>query len=403
MRGGWLAGLLADHPDEAILDGLELSGAPPAPRVAWDPRADQGGVERRWRLLSRTSAAVKSALADPITLAGCERFEPNVESLIGTVKVPVGLAGPLRVNGLFARGDYYIPLATTEASLVASYSRGAQLLSEAGGCSAAVVGEGFTRTPGFAFDSVSEAVRFMAWAAEQEETFAAEVASTSRYTRLQGMGFTLEGRTVYLHLDYLTGDAAGQNMVTIGTEVICRLIRERSPIAAAHAMHEANLSGEKKANYGALQAVRGRKVVAEARLPAELVEARLHATPEQIERGWRMASVGGAIAGAVGIQGHYANGLAALFLATGQDVACVAEAAIGITRFEVLEDGALYASVTLPNMVAGTVGGGTALPQPTRQPGGPRAVRCRPRPRLRGGLRRALPGWRAVRGRRAVR
>jgi hydroxymethylglutaryl-CoA reductase (NADPH) len=77
---------------------------------------------------------------------------------------------------------------------------------------------------------------------------------------------------------------------------------------------------------------------------------------------WRMSAIGGVLSGTLGVQGHFANGLAALYLATGQDAACVAESATGVTRFEVAEDGGLYASVTVPGIMVGTVGGGTGLP-----------------------------------------
>ena len=160
---------------------------------------------------------------------------------------------------------------------------------------------------------------------------------------------------------YLTADASGQNMVTLATEAICDYIRAASPVSPQYSFVEANLSGDKKASAQSFLLVRGKKVSAEALLPAALVEKRLHTTPEHMVNYWRMSALGGVLSGTVGVHGHYANGLAALYLACGQDVACVAESAVGVTRFEVA-DGDLYASVTLPNIMVGTVGGGTALP-----------------------------------------
>ena len=125
---------------------------------------------------------------------------------------------------------------------------------------------------------------------------------------------------------------------------------------------EANLSGDKKATAASLAGVRGRKVVAAIELSKGDVRRHLHTTPQRMADLWRMSALGGALSGAVGAQAHYANGLAALYLATGQDIACVAESAVGITRMEVREGGKLYASVTLPNVMVGTVGGGTQLP-----------------------------------------
>jgi hydroxymethylglutaryl-CoA reductase (NADPH) len=172
----------------------------------------------------------------------------------------------------------------------------------------------------------------------------------------------MEGDHVYLVCTYTTGDAAGQNMVTLATEALCREIEARCPIAPLYWFVETNLSGDKKATAISFTSVRGRKACAEILLPAELVSAQLHTTPERMHDYWRMSALGGVMSGSLGVQGHYANGLAALYLATGQDVACVAESAVGVTRFELREGGALYASVTLPNIMMGTVGGGTGLP-----------------------------------------
>ena len=103
-------------------------------------------------------------------------------------------------------------------------------------------------------------------------------------------------------------------------------------------------------------------MTAEVKLSAGLISKLLHTTPEAMADYWRMSAIGGVLSGTLGIQGHFANGLAALYLATGQDAACVAESATGVTRFEVTPDGGLYASVTLPGIMVGTVGGGTGLP-----------------------------------------
>jgi len=108
--------------------------------------------------------------------------------------------------------------------------------------------------------------------------------------------------------------------------------------------------------------VRGKKVSAEISVPGALIEARLHTTAQAMSDYASMSVIGGVMSGSIGVQGHFANGLAALFIACGQDAACVAEAAVGVTRFEVRDDGGLYAAVTLPNLIVGTVGGGTQLP-----------------------------------------
>ncbi|MEK7413039.1 MAG: hydroxymethylglutaryl-CoA reductase [Planctomycetota bacterium] len=312
-------------------------------------------VAKRWRLLNREPGALTDT-NEPSTFAN------NCEQYIGTVKLPVGLAGPLRVNGLHAQGDYWLPLATHEAALVASYHRGAQLLSEAGGCTALLLAEGVTRSPGFAFATSIDAGRFMLWVLQEQERFKNVAASTTRHGRLENLRVTVEGNHVYLLFDYSTGDAAGQNMVTIATQAICDDIMVRTPIQPAYWFVEANASGDKKASAQSFNSVRGKKVTAEVVLPAELVKRRLHTTSRAMVDYWRMSALGGVLSGTIGIQGHYANGLAALFIACGQDAACVSEAAVGVTRFEEQVDGALYAAVTLPNLIVGTVGGGTGLP-----------------------------------------
>ena len=334
--------------------------APPA-RIPGGASVSTPAIERRLKLLNASSEA-RDVLADPATLASASLYQKNIEHLIGTLKIPVGIAGPLRVNGLFALGDYYIPLATTEAALVASYSRGAELLTAAGGCAAVTLSEGVGRAPGFAFASLSDAGAFAAWAAMQQDHFRRECATTTSHGSLQGVRTTIEGNHVYLHFEFLTEDASGQNMATIATEAICKFIESHSPIRPQYWFVEANFSGDKKASALSFLGVRGRKVSAEATLPSSLVEQRLRTTPARMVDYWRMAALGGVMSGTIGVHGHFANGLAAVYLACGQDVAAVAESATGVTRFEVCPNGDLYAAVTLPNLLVGTVGGGTALP-----------------------------------------
>lgn len=186
--------------------------------------------------------------------------------------------------------------------------------------------------------------------------------STTRFGKMQDLQVTIEGNHVYLIFEYLTGDASGQNMVTIATEAALRYNIENTPVQPQHYFIEANLSGDKKASTQSFHTVRGKKVTAEAYLEAELVRKFLHTTPEQMVKLWYMTALGGVLSGTIGVQGHYANGLAALYLACGQDVACVAESAVGVTRLELTHSGDLYVAVTLPNLMVGTIGGGTALP-----------------------------------------
>jgi hydroxymethylglutaryl-CoA reductase (NADPH) len=356
-----LARLLSSRNQEELLAALAPHTGDVPPKVPGGSHVTDEAVQRRWDLLSAPPEA-RRELLDIDTEARKDHFKRNIEHFIGTVKVPVGLAGPLRVNGLFAHGDYYVPLATTEAALVASYSRGSHLLTEAGGCTAVLLNEGVSRAPGYAFRNLREAGLFAHWATEHFDDFRKAAEATTRFGKLINLRITVDGNYVFLNFEYLTADASGQNMVTMATAAVCEFIEQECPIKPRHYFLEANLSGDKKSSAQSFLLVRGRKVSAEATLSPELIHKLLRTTPDHLVNFWRMSAMGGVLSGTMGLQGHYANGLAALYLACGQDVACVAESAVGVTRFEVVEDGSLYASVTLPNIMVGTVGGGTGLP-----------------------------------------
>lgn len=315
---------------------------------------------KRWSRLDKPQA--RAELFDQQARDRAATYSNNIESYLGTVSVPLGLAGPLRVRGAAGTRDYQVPLATTEAALVASYNRGSRLITSAGGCNARVVAEALSRTPLFAFTDLVEAARFAAFIGAQASMFQAAVASVTSHGKLIDVACVIEGNHVYVDLEFTTGDAAGQNMVTFAADAICKLILEHSPITPRYWFLEANFSGDKKSTAKSLCHVRGKRVIADIAVPRALVEEQLHTTPRQMVRYWYAGAIGGVQSGATGIQGHFANGLAALYLACGQDIACVAESATGITRLETNEAGDLYASVTLPNIMVGTVGGGTALP-----------------------------------------
>jgi hydroxymethylglutaryl-CoA reductase (NADPH) len=324
------------------------------------PRTNNEFVQRRWHEMGYDN--VPDSLYNEHDKENIELYGKNIEYAIGTIKLPVGVAGPLRVNGIHAQGDFIIPLATTEAALVASYHRGACLITKAGGAMSALLGEGVGRSPGFAFHTLLEAGQFIAWATSQFPHFITLAQATTAHGKLVDMKMQMEGNHVYMYLEYTTGDASGQNMVTIATNAVYEYILENSPVIIKHAFLEANFSGDKKASAMSFLGVRGKKVTTEINLSRDLIEAVLHTTPEMMLEYWRMSALGGVLSGTIGVQGHYANGLAAFYIATGQDAACVAESAVGVTRFELNEQGGLYASVTLPNIMVGTVGGGTGLP-----------------------------------------
>ena len=354
----YLSSLLAQGSIEALAHRLAPHADAQPPHVPGGAVISGEALERRWALLPRVA---RPGLLDQAPEA-LNVYHRNIENFIGTVKLPVGVAGPLRVNGLFAQGDYYVPLATTEAALVASYSRGAMLITQAGGAAAALLNEGVSRSPAFAFADLADLGRFLEWLLGQQDMIRQVAEGTTRFGKLVEMQISVEGNHLYLILTYTTGDAAGQNMATIATDAALRWVLEHAPVQPRTAFIEANFSGDKKASAQSMQGVRGKKVTAEVILPAGLVREGLHTTVERMVEYARIATIGGVMSGTVGIQGHYANGLAAMFIACGQDAACVAEAAVGNTRMEATPEGDLYVSVTMPNLIVGSIGGGTGLP-----------------------------------------
>lgn len=321
-------------------------------------------VEQFWnRLLEESPVGEQEKLeiADPVSVKRATDYKSNIENYIGTTKIPVGLVGPLRVNGLNAKGDYFVPMATSEAALVASYGRGVDVCTKSGGITSAVIKEGILRTPAFVLDNLLQAGLFVNWIEENAKDIKEIAEFTTSYGKLIQIEPFMDVDVVFLVCRFTTGDAAGQNMVTVATQAIMMFIEQNCPIKPKHAFIEANFSGDKKASYLGMHNGRGKKVTASVTVPYTIIKRYLRAEPEKMLAYGRVAGLGATLSGQLGAQAHYANGLAALYIATGQDAACVAESAVGFTRMEDRE-GALFFSVTMPNILAGTVGGGTSLP-----------------------------------------
>ena len=345
----------------ARLQGRSPEEVPLPPRLPREAAWSRDAQEQRLRILETQGirfdyTSGKKQIEKP------DIFQGNIENFIGMAQMPVGVIGPLRINGVYAHGDFYVPLATTEGALVASHNRGAKVISLSGGARAICLTERVTRAPGFSFENLIEAGQFIVWVSQRFEDLKEQARSTTSHGNLEDIKVTLEGNHVFLNFEYTTGDAAGQNMVTIATDAVCRRIVADCPVKPRHWFIESNMSGDKKATAMSYLFVRGKKVTAEVIIPRKLISGMLHTAPEMIMEYWKMSFVGGVQSASIGVQGHYANGLAALFIACGQDAACVSEASVGITRVDVDERGDLYVSVTLPNLIVGTVGGGTDLP-----------------------------------------
>ncbi|PCJ65642.1 MAG: 3-hydroxy-3-methylglutaryl-CoA reductase [Bacteroidetes bacterium] len=283
----------------------------------------------------------------------------NIENFIGTTTIPTGVAGPLRINGSEAKGDFYVPLATTEGALVASYHRGAKATLLSGGIATVCLTEGVKRSPLFGFKTIELGIRFLMWVTQVKDKFPDIVAQHTSHGKLNDVQLNIEGNHIILTFEYLTGDASGQNMVTICTDAICHYLIEHTPIKPSYWYVEGNYSGDKKASVLSFSTVRGKKVTAECVVKAAVLKDVLKTTAKSVAKYWTASIVSVVQTGSIGAQGHFANGLTALFMATGQDVACVSEAAVGVTRMEVVNDDDLYISVMLPNLIVGTIGGGT--------------------------------------------
>ncbi|PSP62373.1 hydroxymethylglutaryl-CoA reductase (NADPH) [Halobacteriales archaeon QH_8_67_36] len=286
--------------------------------------------------------------------------DSNIENMVGAAQIPMGVVGPLPVDGGAADGDHYLPLATTEGALLASVNRGVSTIRHAGGATARVLKSGMTRAPVFKVDDVAEAGEVSAWVREHVDELAEAAESTTSHGELQGVTPYVVGDSVFLRFSYDTKDAMGMNMATIATGAACEVIEAETP--ADLVALSGNLCSDKKP--AAINAVegRGRTVSADVLIPHEQVEERLDTTTEAIaEANTRKNLVGSAKAGALGFNAHAANVVAAAFLALGQDAAQVVEGSNTITTVDAREEG-LYASVTLASLEVGTVGGGTSLP-----------------------------------------
>ncbi len=326
-------------------------------RVPRDPENDYTAAmaARRREFTGADLEHVGSFSFDPACLPG------NIENFIGVAQVPIGLAGPLRVNGEHASGDYYVPMATTEGTLVASYNRGMRLLTDSGGVTATVVDDRMQRAPVFILEDARQARDLAAWIADHFAQIAAAAQSTTSRGQLIEIERYHVGPLLYLRFDYTTGDAAGQNMVGKATWAACEWITREFPGATHYVLSGAIDTDKKHSQINVLRG-RGKRVVAEARLPAALLETQMGVTPAQLFRMRQVSQAGGVLAGSANFGAHAANGLAALFIATGQDAANVAESHTAITYSQVLDNGDYYWSITLPALIVATVGGGTGLP-----------------------------------------
>ena len=288
--------------------------------------------------------------------------EGNIENFTGVAQVPLGFAGPLRIHGEHARGEFLIPLATTEGTLVASYNRGMKALNLSGGVTCTIQSDHMQRAPVFIFDNAREAMAFRKWVEAHLEEIRQAAEATTRSGKLSYIDTYLASKFAYLRFNFKTGDAAGQNMVGRATLASCNWILEHYPAAIRRFYLESNLATDKKASHVNLLHSRGKRVTAECVIKREVLSKVLHAEPENLAYHWGVANVGSILSGASNNGLHSPNALAALFIATGQDVANLAEGSSGILYAELTPEKDLYLSITIPSLIVATHGGGTGLP-----------------------------------------
>ena len=328
------------------------------PRDGTDDYADES-IKRRQAFVEEFTGAkldhVRRYSFDPHLLQGnCEHFS-------GVAQVPIGFAGPLVINGEHAQGEFLVPLATTEGTLVASYNRGMQVLNACGGVKCTVVGDAMQRAPVFVFDDARQGRDFWEWVQQNYDKIAAEAEATSSVARLKYIDHYLSNKFVYLRFNFHTGDAAGQNMVGRATFAACSWILDQYP-GVKHFYLESNFATDKKASQVNIMRTRGKRVTAEAVIKRDVLIQKMRVEPESLAYHSGVANVGSILSGANNNGAHSANAITAMFIATGQDVANVAESSAGITYCELTPERDLYLSITIPSLIVATYGGGTGLP-----------------------------------------
>ena len=326
------------------------------PRVSTASAAEATAQTRAW-LSHRTGVALKHISQTAFTI---EETRSKTENVIGAAHVPIGVAGPLIIKGDNASGTFYVPLATTEGTLVATYQHGMRATARAGGINARVLHDMLDITPVFVVRDLEQARALVTWVQEHMEAVRAAVESTTQHGRLVEVRPHVFGRHVFLQVFISTGDAMGMNMINIAVNRACQLIADSFPIERWFL--RSNYSSDKKPAGINLFRAYGKEVLADVTLPGYVVRNFLGTTAHELCAFQDAAMVGSMQAGMLGFNAHFANGLAALYVACGQDPAQIVNASIGFVHVERVGDDALHIAVRLPNVVLGTVGGGTSLP-----------------------------------------
>jgi hydroxymethylglutaryl-CoA reductase (NADPH) len=285
----------------------------------------------------------------------------NIENFTGVAQVPLGFAGPLTIHGEYAEGDFLIPMATSEGTLVASYNRGIKLVNLCGGIKVTVAGDAMQRAPVFVFSDARQSRDFVQWVRANFTKIREEAEATSSVARLSDIDTYLASKFAYLRFNFTTGDAAGQNMVGRATFAACSWIMDNYP-GIQHFYLESNFATDKKASQINIMRTRGKRVTAEALVRRDVLIQHMRVEPENLAYHYGVANIGSILSGANNNGLHSANAITAMFIATGQDVANVAESSAGILYAELTPEKDLYISITIPSLIVATYGGGVGLP-----------------------------------------
>lgn len=319
-----------------------------SPEIVESRRAFMGGIAG-----PRLHHVFQNSFDPHLTKGNCENF-------VGVAQVPIGLAGPLQMHGEHAEGEFLIPLATTEGTLVASHNRGIKILNLCGGVRSTVLADSMQRAPVFVFQDARAGREFVSWVEQHIAEIRREAEATSSVAKLQYIDPYLASKFAYLRFNFSTGDAAGQNMVGRATFAACNWILQQYEGIASFYL-ESNFATDKKASQINMLRTRGKRVTAEATIQRDIIKRYLRVEPEKLAYHYGVSNVGAFLSGANNNGAQSANSITALFIATGQDVANVAESSAAILYSELTPAGDLYISLTIPSLIVATYGGGTGL------------------------------------------
>jgi hydroxymethylglutaryl-CoA reductase (NADPH) len=346
----------------AVNDRLNTGQRDPTalPRDPTDDYSAEIIGARQAFIRERTGASLDHVVSNSID-PGVTRG--NIEHFTGMAQVPLGFAGPLLVHGQHAQGEFYVPLATTEGTLVASYNRGMKVLHRSGGVKCAVVGDNMQRAPVFVLEDAAGARRFADWVSENNDAIRAAADATDPFVQFDYIDCYLSNHFAFLRFNFKTGDAAGMNMVGKATFAACNWILQHCDVVDIKQFYlESNFATDKKASMVNIMRTRGKRVTAEALIKRDALLEVMDAETEALYQHYKVSTIGAILSGANNNGCHSANAVTAIFLATGQDVANVAESSTAIMFADLTREKDLHMSITLPSLIVASCGGGTGLP-----------------------------------------